>query len=180
MEHKVLQIVRQQGNIHSIRAVAVIALAALFALAITEVPPRLLPNPPELRAKDQTLSLTLHAAITNEGKDSFYFNGQSNAPALRLSPGDELKITYINDLPTKPKELCLIPPRMDMTNLHFHGLTVSPDAPQDDVVVQALGGGWDSSVLPARPECCGKLVSESRRCNVSLSRTMRRARGRRT
>src|SRR5260370_3975730 len=23
---------------------------------------------------------------------------------------------------------------MDMTNLHFHGLTVSPDAPQDDVL----------------------------------------------
>jgi hypothetical protein len=22
---------------------------------------------------------------------------------------------------------------MDMTNLHFHGLTVSPNAPQDDV-----------------------------------------------
>jgi FtsP/CotA-like multicopper oxidase with cupredoxin domain len=23
---------------------------------------------------------------------------------------------------------------MNMTNLHFHGLTVSPDAPQDDVL----------------------------------------------
>src|SRR5260370_8327761 len=23
---------------------------------------------------------------------------------------------------------------MDMTNLHFHGLTVSPNAPQDDVI----------------------------------------------
>jgi NodT family efflux transporter outer membrane factor (OMF) lipoprotein len=26
-------------------------------------------------------------------------------------------------------------------------------------LVQALGGGWDSSSLPQRPECCGKLVS---------------------
>ena len=25
-------------------------------------------------------------------------------------------------------------PCMDMTNLHFHGLTVSPNAPQDDVL----------------------------------------------
>jgi NodT family efflux transporter outer membrane factor (OMF) lipoprotein len=26
-------------------------------------------------------------------------------------------------------------------------------------LVQALGGGWDRSTLPARPECCGKLTS---------------------
>ncbi len=26
-------------------------------------------------------------------------------------------------------------------------------------LVQALGGGWDSSSLPQHPECCGKLVS---------------------
>ena len=29
-------------------------------------------------------------------------------------------------------------------------------------LVQALGGGWDRSALPERPECCGKLVSNSR------------------
>jgi NodT family efflux transporter outer membrane factor (OMF) lipoprotein len=29
-------------------------------------------------------------------------------------------------------------------------------------LVQALGGGWDRSALPARPECCGKLMSSSR------------------
>src|SRR6516225_4967648 len=91
-------------------------------------------NPPELRAKKHTLFLTLHAAITKYGKNSFYFNGQPNAPTLRLSPGDQLKITYINDLPAKANESCAISPCMDMTNLHFHGLTVSPDAPQDDVL----------------------------------------------
>jgi outer membrane protein TolC len=26
-------------------------------------------------------------------------------------------------------------------------------------LIQALGGGWDRSSLPERPECCGKLVS---------------------
>jgi NodT family efflux transporter outer membrane factor (OMF) lipoprotein len=30
------------------------------------------------------------------------------------------------------------------------------------LLVQALGGGWDSSQLPRRPECCGKLTSTSR------------------
>ena len=29
-------------------------------------------------------------------------------------------------------------------------------------LVQALGGGWDRSALPARPECCGKLTTTSR------------------
>jgi NodT family efflux transporter outer membrane factor (OMF) lipoprotein len=29
-------------------------------------------------------------------------------------------------------------------------------------LVQALGGGWNSSELPPRPECCGKLTSSSR------------------
>src|SRR6202030_3516275 len=66
--------------------------------------------------------------------NSFFFNGQPNPPTLRLSPGDQLKITYVNDLPGKPSESCAITPCMDMTNLHFHGLTVSPDAPQDDVL----------------------------------------------
>jgi NodT family efflux transporter outer membrane factor (OMF) lipoprotein len=27
------------------------------------------------------------------------------------------------------------------------------------LLIQALGGGWDRSKLPERPECCGKLVS---------------------
>jgi len=29
------------------------------------------------------------------------------------------------------------------------------------LLIQALGGGWDRSSLPARPECCGKLVSSN-------------------
>jgi len=27
------------------------------------------------------------------------------------------------------------------------------------LLIQALGGGWDRSSLPERPECCGKLIS---------------------
>ena len=115
-------------------AFAILASAVFCSLELTGEPPSLLSSPPEIRAKDHILSLTLHAAITSDGKDSFYFNGQPDAPTLRLSPGDQLKIAYSNDLPTKPQESCAITPCMDMTNLHFHGLEVSPDAPQDDVL----------------------------------------------
>jgi len=30
------------------------------------------------------------------------------------------------------------------------------------LLIQALGGGWDRSALPERPECCGRLTSSSR------------------
>src|ERR1700682_6776698 len=118
----------------AIPALAIGASVVLCSLEMTGKPPGLLSKPPELRAKDHTLSLTLHAGIASDGKNSFYVNGEPNAPTLRLSPGDQLTITYVNDLPAKPPEKCLAGPCMDMTNLHFHGLTVSPDAPQDDVL----------------------------------------------
>jgi suppressor of ftsI len=124
-------------TISALRAIIPVLVAALLVFWLSELagkPPDLLPNPLELRAKNHMLSLTLHAAISPDGKSSFYFNGQPTAPTLRLSPGDQLKITYVNDLPAKPPEKCLAGPCMDMTNLHFHGLTVSPDAPQDDVL----------------------------------------------
>jgi len=109
-------------------------MAIVSSLAIAGNPPELLSHPLELRAKGHTLSLALRAAIASDGKNSFYFNGQPGAPTLRLSPGDQLKITYVNDLPAEPPEKCLAGPCMDMTTLHFHGLAVSPDAPQDDVL----------------------------------------------
>jgi len=115
-------------------AIAILAAAAFCSLELTGNSSGQFLNPPELRAKHHTLSLTLHAGIARDGKNSFYFDGQPNAPTLRLAPGDQLKINYINNLPAKPQESCAITPCMDMTNLHFHGLTVSPDAPQDDVL----------------------------------------------
>src|SRR3984893_13497650 len=117
----------------TVLSLAIVAFGAFCWLERTVKPAGLLSNSPEVRANDGTLSLTLHAAVAS-GKNSFYFEGQPVAPTLRLSPGDQLKINYINDLPAEPRESCAITPCMDMTNLHFHGLTVSPEAPQDDVL----------------------------------------------
>jgi outer membrane protein TolC len=30
------------------------------------------------------------------------------------------------------------------------------------LLIQALGGGWDRSTLPERPECCRKLASSGK------------------
>ena len=114
---------------------------AVIVMSLISCPPRVTGNqkfrqakPSEVRARNHSLSLTLRAQIGPDGRNSFSFNGQSEPPVLRVSPGDRLNITYINDLPAKPRESCAISPCLDMTNLHFHGLQVSPQAPQDDVL----------------------------------------------
>ena len=104
-----------------------------------------LPEPPQVRAKNHVVSLSLHA-VNENGRDTFAFNGASVAPVIRASPGDVLKITYVNDLPAGSLETCAVNPCMDMTNLHFHGLTVSPKALQDDVLGM-LARPWPSLAL---------------------------------
>jgi len=99
-----------------------------------------LPQPPQVRAKNHVVSVTLHA-VNENGKDAFAFNGKTVAPVIRASPGDILKITYINELPSKSTESCAVNPCMDMTNLHFHGLNISPHAPQDDVLTMLAKPG---------------------------------------
>jgi FtsP/CotA-like multicopper oxidase with cupredoxin domain len=92
-----------------------------------------LPDPQQVRAKHHVASLALHA-VNKNGRDAFAFNGARVPPVIRVSPGDVLKIDYFNDLPARSPETCGISPCMDLTNLHFHGLAVSPNAPQDDVL----------------------------------------------
>src|SRR6266699_4887227 len=131
---------------------ALVAGVVIYSLEISGKTPAVLSTPPQLRAEHQTLSLTLHAGVASDGKNSFYYNGQPNAPTLRLAPGDQLKITYVNDLPDKPHESCAMASCMDMTNLHFHGLTVSPDAPQDDVLDMIAAPGRSLSYTVQIPK----------------------------
>src|SRR6202790_549436 len=107
---------------------AVMFLSALGCAQIVS-----LPEPPQVQATNHVVSLTLHA-VNENGRDAFAFDGEKVAPVIRASPGDVLKIAYSNDLPAKSAETCAVNPCMDMTNLHFHGLTVSPNSPQDDVI----------------------------------------------
>jgi suppressor of ftsI len=117
---------------HEMKMTFLIAFCVLHG-ALWSAQTVVLPQAPEVRAKDHVAELSLHAANVN-GRDTFVFNGASIPPIVRVSPGDVLKIDYFNDLPAHSSETCAIEPCMDMTNLHFHGLTVSPNAPQDDVL----------------------------------------------
>ena len=68
------------------------------------------------------------------GKSEFRYRGNNTPPVIRTQPGTVLNVEYKNELAAQSKEDCFGHPCMQMTNLHFHGLHVSPNAPQDDVL----------------------------------------------
>src|SRR6202049_2549281 len=112
----------------------VLSLAVhIFLAAYGSAQVVLLPEPPQVRPKNHVSSLALDA-VNENGRDAFAYEGETVAPVIRASPGDILKITYTNNLPPKSVETCAVNPCMNMTNLHFHVLPVSPNAPQDDVL----------------------------------------------
>jgi suppressor of ftsI len=90
----------------------------------------LLPDQPEVRSPFVLLAVT----DPETGKSAFSFAGQEIPPVIRVSPGQDIRLTYKNEMSAESRERCVDGPCMNMTNLHFHGLHVSPNAPQDDVL----------------------------------------------
>jgi len=103
-------------------------------------PTMILPDPPIVRAHDGVASMTLTAARAADGRDAFVFEGRDVPPTIRVAPGETLKIHYINALPHASVSAAH-GGQMNMTNLHFHGLSVSPERPQDDVLEMAAMPG---------------------------------------
>ena len=66
--------------------------AQIFLPALGRAQAAPLPEPPQVRASQHVVSLTLHA-VNENGRDAFAFDGASVAPVIRASPGDVLKIT---------------------------------------------------------------------------------------
>jgi len=66
--------------------------AAVFcSLELSGNPSGQFPNPPELRAKHHTLSFTLHAGVTKDGKNSFYLmaSHRSNTASFTGRPAED-------------------------------------------------------------------------------------------
>jgi suppressor of ftsI len=96
----------------------------------TDVAQTVLSNPPDARSP-----LSLKAVNDPQtGKGAFSFDGREDPPVIRARPGEDIRLAYTNAMSTHSGEHCIDGPCMNMTNLHFHGLHVSPDAPQDDVI----------------------------------------------
>jgi len=112
---------------------ACLACLGLFCgvrLEAQDPKPVLVSDPPETRSP---VSLT---AINDPrtGKAAFSFEGREEPPVIRARPGEDIRLTYTNAMSTHSQEHCVDGPCRNMTNLHFHGLHVSPDAPQDDAI----------------------------------------------
>ncbi|MDQ1741519.1 MAG: hypothetical protein QOE53_3171 [Pseudonocardiales bacterium] len=91
---------------------------------------RILPELPQA-----TTPVTLAAGSDpGSGKSEFRYQGRNIPPVIRARTGSTLNVEYRNELAAQSREDCFGHPCMQMTNLHFHGLHVSPNAPQDDVL----------------------------------------------
>ena len=120
-------------------------------------------EPPELRAAGGVLDTTINAeygyfALGNRAAALRGYNGGPVGPTLRLRGGDTLKLTLANKLPPDcadcaPKlpanlplnEICTSgggssPRSFNITNMHVHGVHVSPQAPADDITIPVAPG----------------------------------------
>ena len=102
--------------------------ALLIATAIAQ--DRIVPELPEASTPVKLAA----ASDPHTGKSEFRYQGGNTPPVIRVRPGSTLKVEYKNELAAKSNETCVDHPCMNMTNLHFHGLHVSPNAPQDDAI----------------------------------------------
>jgi hypothetical protein len=122
---------------HIVRAVHVIGLMAGRSIVWTaningqSIHPPIGTPLPEL---PQVVSPFELQAINDRatGKGAFVFEGYEVPPVVRAMPGGAIRLEYVNQMSTSFSELCVA--CMNMTNLHFHGLHVSPCAPGDDVL----------------------------------------------
>lgn len=93
-------------------------------------------TPPVYRSSGGVLAVTIDAKparvlLGNQLIEGATYNGNYGGPVLRLRPGDTLRMHFVNDLP-------------QMTNVHFHGLGVSPQGHGDDSMHMIQPGeSWD-------------------------------------
>jgi suppressor of ftsI len=108
----------------------VVILSAFALLCFPHAQQRLIRDDPEVR-----VPFTLTAVYDAEaGHNALSFAGRTVPPIIRALPGTAIKLQYVNKLPAQSSEKCATGPCANHTNLHFHGLHVSPDRPQDDVL----------------------------------------------
>jgi len=108
-------------------------------------------EPEDLRAKNGVLDveLTYREGVDANGSARYCYLAPdgSEAPTLRVKPGDLLVLRLKNDVPAKPPGKIASTHRMSMpgecagsemiasaTNVHFHGLDLPPVCHQDDVL----------------------------------------------
>ncbi|MBB4636546.1 multicopper oxidase family protein [Longimicrobium terrae] len=124
------------------RPVASRALTDLIARRGVLPPGPPLPYPDSIVSSNGVLNARLVAAPGpySLGGASFYdnlYNGAYVPPTLVVSPGDQIALTLVNQVNTGQP-----------SNLHYHGLNVTPLAPGDDVLLHIANGDSFSYSFP--------------------------------
>ena len=100
------------------------------SLPLAAAPGGALRDPLQLRSSSGRLVFNVAVSQTSNGTPQFVYNGSAVPPTLRLQPGDTLYVNLTNNLPKPPAGAGYL----NDTNLHYHGLHVSPSAPGDDSI----------------------------------------------
>jgi len=138
------QILRAVHEVGLTAGISIICAANVNGQSIHPPIGTLLPDPPQVVNSFELQAINDPAT----GKGAFLFEGHEVPPVVRAVPGGVIQVEYANQMSRKSSEVCVDGPCMNMTNLHFHGLHVSPDAPGDDVLttmaMPVSGGGGGS------------------------------------
>jgi FtsP/CotA-like multicopper oxidase with cupredoxin domain len=113
-------------------ALATTATAVTLEQASVNANKPTLLEPPMLRSKYGLLDMTLTASYvdrTVDGKNvrMMAYNGTVPGPTIQVQPGDKLRIKFVNQLG-------------ETTNLHTHGLHVSPEGNSDNPMIMIHDG----------------------------------------
>jgi len=129
-----------------LRTLALSGATAWTASRLGLLTNRSLATSPLIRSQDGALEFALTAEpgrlpLAERSATLYGYNGAVPEPRLELRPGDQVRIRFSNRLP-------------EPTNLHFHGLHVSPGGKADDAFLEIPPGEnqtYDFSLPPTHP-----------------------------
>lgn len=130
--------------------VAVLGLPGTATPVITQRPAQELSSPRAVKSAGGLLAvdLTCQPGTVDVGLSkrvsTVTFNGIVPAETWELEPGDTLKVNLVNNLPELPSTLMPDMTRPHLwtnTNLHTHGLHVSPSGNSDNIFLDIPPGG---------------------------------------
>jgi suppressor of ftsI len=143
--------------------VYVTVCAAIVLLGATSSTPPIGPNDvlnagailsaePVVVPQNGVTTLSLVVRTDASGRDYYQYRGQSRPPTIHVVPGGRLNVALSNQMNPLSVEACVAHPCPQNTNLHFHGMEVSPRRPSDDVLTMLAAPGRQLSYTVVIPK----------------------------
>lgn len=124
-------------NVFMVMVIALIAVALVITASVRYLHQPVgaeaaFPEPGVINSKNGVLKATIIAAkhetnLSGQLIPTMLYNGSLLGPTLHINPGDRVELSLVNSLD-------------EPTNLHFHGLHVSPSGDSDNVFRQVNPG----------------------------------------